>query len=275
MKISAAFKNAFKVYSGHMGATLKFLVVELCMTLACLVPLLFLWDGKLKLLALLVVPFWLLLMLWARVNAAAAMRDSLNGGSLFSQQLADPSGYGKKLAYGMKRFGLLLIWSIPLIACLVIAWIHFAGNLDAFTVLRKVRAFGGGDLTTGGLYLVLILAATMLLVAVGCAFHSGDRHAFVRNNPKLVRKHRGKIMLCWLCGLISVLPILIAVVILVFRYYPVLDELMNIMSGTASLPDTKTTLIIAGIGTLLTIPLMPLRSLITAAFVDGLDKESN
>ena len=42
---------------------------------------------------------------------------------------------------------------------------------------------------------------------------------------------------------------------------------------TAELPSTKGTLVILGIGALLTLPLLPLRSLIPAAFVDGLKRE--
>ena len=45
------------------------------------------------------------------------------------------------------------------------------------------------------------------------------------------------------------------------------DELIR---GTARLPDTKTSLIIAGIGAVLTVPLMPIRSLMIAAWVRGL-----
>ena len=46
MKISAAIKDAFRVYTGHFGATLKFLAVEGCMTLAAFVPLLFLTEPQ-------------------------------------------------------------------------------------------------------------------------------------------------------------------------------------------------------------------------------------
>lgn len=273
MKISAAFKNAFQVYKGSFSATLKFLLVELCFTLACFAPLLFLTSGSLKWLALLAVPCWLLLMPWARVNAAAAMRDALRGGSLFSHTLADPADYGRKLAYGLKRCLLLLIWAAPLIACLAVAWNHFAGDMDAFTVLRQIKKFGGGDLMTGILYLLAILAAALILLAIGCAFHSGDRHAFVRNHPKMLRGRRGRIILCWLASLAAVLPLIAALVILVFRYLPVLDNLTAIVSGNASMPDTKTTVIILAAGAVLTVPLLPLRSLITAAYVDGLEKE--
>ena len=55
MKISAAVKDAFRVYGGHFGTTVKFLVAEACMTLAAFAPLLFLTDGNLQYLALLAV----------------------------------------------------------------------------------------------------------------------------------------------------------------------------------------------------------------------------
>ena len=274
MKISSAFQDASRVYFGHFGATVKFTVTELCMTLAALTPALFLTESGLKYLALLAVPFWILLMFWARVNAAEAMKDALNGGSLFSLRLADPEGYGKKLLYGTKRMVMLLLWAAPLIAAVVIARVHMSGETDGFTVLRMIKAFGGGDLMTGVVYLVLILIATILLLAFGCAFHSGDRHAFAAGKAKLLRGHHGKIVLCWICALAAVLPALVAAVILVFRYLPALQDLNGIMAGTFHLPATKGSLIIAGIGAVLTVPLLPLRSLIIAAFVNGLDREN-
>ena len=273
MKISAAFKDAFRVYAGHFGTTLKFLAVEGCITLAAFAPLLFLSDSGLKALALLAVPFYLLLVLWARVNAAAAMRDALGGGALFSLRLIEPDGYGKKLLYGLKRCALLLLWSAPLIAALVIAKIHYSGDMDGLTLLRMIKDFGGGNLMTGVLYLILIFVATLLLVAFGCAFHSGDRHAFVRENPKLLKGHHGKMVLCWLCSLLAVLPMIIALIAVVVRYLPALNDLSAIVTKTKSLPSTKVTVIILAAGAVLTVPLLPLRTLIHAAFVNGLEKE--
>ena len=273
MKISQALKDAFRVYTGHFGATVKFLITEACITLAAVTPLLFLSDSSLMMGALLVIPFWILLVFWARVNAAAAMRDALGDGSLFSYRLIDPSEYGRKLVFGLKRMIMLLFWSIPLIACLVIAKIHYSGDMDAFTLLRVIKEFGGGDLMTGIIYMALILIVAVLLVAFGCAFHSGDRHAFVRNNPKLVRGHHGKIVLCWICSLLTVLPMIIAVIAVVIRYLPALNDLSAIVTKTKSLPSTKITVIILAVGAVLTVPLLPLRSLIHAAFVDGLEKE--
>lgn len=273
MKISAAFGDAFRVYKEHFGSTVKFLVVEACMTLAAFTPLLFLTNDRLQFLALLTVPFYLLLILWARVNAAAAMRDALEGGKLFSYRLAEPDRYWKKTWYGLKRCLMLIFWSAPLIASLMIAKIHISGEMDGFTLLRMIKEFGGGDLMTGVVYLALIFAATLILVAVGCAFHSGDRHAFVRENPKLVKGNHGKIMLCWLCSLAVLLPMIAAVVAVIIRYLPALQDLNGIVTKTASLPSTKITLIILAAGAVLTLPLLPLRSLIPAAFVNGLEKE--
>lgn len=273
MTISAAIKDASRVYFNRFGATVKFLVVKGCMTLAALTPLLFLADDQLKTAVLLVIPFWMLLIFWARVNAAAAMRDALNGGSLFTRRLVETEGYGRKLAYGLKRLLLLLLWGAPLIACLVVARIHYYGDMDVMTLMRGIKNFGGGDLTTGMLYLALILVGSIIVLVLGCAFHSGDRHAFVRNNQKLVKKHKGRIVLCWFSSLFTLLPMIIAIVAVIIRYLPALKDLSAIMSKQMSLPSTKVTLIILGVGAVLTVPLLPLRSLIPAAFVNGLEKE--
>ena len=275
MKISAAFRDACRVYFGHMGDSLKFLVVEACITLAAFAPVLFLTNEKLKWLALLAIPFYLLLVLWARVNAAAAMRDALKGGRLFSYRLAEPDGYGSKLAYGLKRGLRMLFWSAPMIALVAVmrSYMAGAGNVDGLTLMRTVKRFGGGTTTTGVLYVALILLATLILIAIGCAFHSGDRHAFVRNDPKLVKGHHGKIMLCWLCSLVTLLPLVIAIVAVIFRYLPALKDLTDIVTKKKAAPSTKETLIILAAGAVLTLPLLPLRSLIPAAFVNGLVKE--
>ena len=146
-------------------------------------------------------------------------------------------------------------------------------DMDGFTLLRVIKEFGGGDLMTGIIYMALIFIAAVLLVAFGCAFHSGDRHAFVRNNPKLVRGHHGKIVLCWICSLLTILPMIIAIAVVIVRYLPVLKDLNGVVMNTVSLPSTKVTLMILAVGAVLTIPFLPLRSLIPAAYVNGLEKE--
>ena len=80
-------------------------------------------------------------------------------------------------------------------------------------------------------------------------------------------------MLSWLCSLITLLPIIIAIIAVIIRYLPVLQDLNGLVMKTVNLPSTKVSLIILAVGGVLTIPLLPLRSLIPAAFVNGLEKE--
>ena len=84
MKISTAFRDAFRVYSAHIGDTVKFLLTELCVTLMCLTPALFLMEKSLQYLALIAVPLCILILVPMRVNAASALQDSLGDGRLFS-----------------------------------------------------------------------------------------------------------------------------------------------------------------------------------------------
>lgn len=270
MKISKAFRDAFRTCFGRFGGTLGFTVAELCLILICLAPLLFLTDASMKILALISGVLLLILLPVIRVNAAGAMQAALLGESMLNRRIGDPTAYGEKLVCGLKRFLFLLLWSAPLIACGWIAYTNITGETDGFTVMRNIKSFGGGDLMTGVLYLGIIAVAAMLLVAVGCAFHCGARHAFVLGDKQLIKGHRGKLMLTWLCALVTILPLLIAIGMAVARYLPVLKDLNGLLYGTVNLPDTKQTLIILAIGGVLTIPLMPLRSMIIAAFVKGL-----
>lgn len=270
MKISDAFRKAFRTYFGRFGAAMGFFAAELSLLLICLTPLLFLNTADLKYAALLCVPLLVFIMLPARINAACAMQGALNGGSLLSLRLADPSVYGGKLACALKRVGLILLWSIPLLVCAVIAKKNYSGETDAFTVMRSVQSFGGGNLMAGAVRIGLIVVAALLLVAVGCAFHSGARHAYVLGDPSLVRGHHGKTILVWLLSLVTILPFLIALVIVICRYMPALSDLSGLLMKTVKLPPLKDAAVTLGIGTLLSLPLLPLRSLLTAAYINGL-----
>lgn len=277
MKIGTAIRNAWKAYTARFGASMKFLAVELCIMLAALTPALFLWDSSLRFLALLAVPLFMLLVFPARMDAARAMKDALDGGNICSYRLVDVSNYGKDLLNGIKRMILILLWSVPLIAGVVIARHYMSVGTDAMTLLHWVSDFGGGGrdgVQTGVIRLALIALAALLLIAIGCGFHSAARHCLIRDKKELIRGHHGKNLLCWLiASLLTLLPMIIALAIAVLRYAPILADMNalvnNIMKGTVNLPDTKTTLIILGAGAVLTLPLLPLRSLITAAFVDA------
>jgi len=269
LKISAAFRKAIRVYFGHLGASLKFLIVEACLLLICLAPLLFWANESLRLLCLLSVPLFVLVRLPARVNAAAAMQDACGEGSLFSYRLVDTADYGRKLGYGLSRVGLLLLWGAPLVACVIIAREHISGEMDGFTLLRMIRDFGGGDVFTGMVYLLLILTGAILLFAVGCGFHSGDRHAFVLGQKGLLKGKRWKALLCDFCALITLLPLVITLIILAVRYAPAVANIDSILLGVEELPSTRVSLIILAVGFVLTIPFFPLRALVTAAWVNG------
>ena len=55
---------------------------------------------------------------------------------------------------------------------------------------------------------------------------------------------------------------------------PVVKEITSyVMTKEKSMPSTKPALIILAVGAALTLPLLPFRSLIPAAYVNGLEKE--
>lgn len=275
MKISQAVRTAWKTYVRSPGDTGRFLLAEACLILFCLAPLLCLSDGALAPGAALCLPLWILVRLPARMNAALAMKEALAGGRMGTMRLIDTGEYGKKLVCGLKRLGFLLLWSAPLLGLAVAFRAHFSGEVDGFTVLRMVKnELGGGDQMRGILVLLLMLLGALLLVVLGCAFHSGARHAWAQGRPKLPRGRHGRIMLAWLASLLSILPALAALAAVIFRYLPVLSDLNGLLMNTVSLPSTRGTLIILGIGAALTVPLLPLRSLIPAAFVAGLEEKA-
>lgn len=273
MKISTAISRAWRAYTASFGQTMKFLLAEGCLTLICLSPLLFLSRAGMAMGALLVIPLWIFVMIPARMNAARAMRHALRGGNLCDSTLVDTSAYGSALVCGLKRAGFLLLWSIPLIVLAIEVRIHFSGDVDSFTVLRMIKNdLGGGDQMRGILVVVAMAVGSLLLLLFGCAFHSGARHAWAHRNPGLTRGHHGRILLTWLCSLMSLLPLLAALVLIVLRYLPVISDLNGLIMKTVSLPDTRGTLLLLAAGAALTLPLLPLRSLIPAAYVDGLEK---
>ena len=273
MKISQAFRDAARTVKEQKGETLKFLALETALTIMCLAPLLFLTQkGPLKYLAALALPLWLLVKAPARINAAAAMQDSLGEGKIFSLRLADPGNYGRKVLYGLGRLGLLLLWAAPLIAALVYAWMQYVGvgNTDGLTVMQMVYEFGGKDTKTGMIYVLLILAGLAVLALLGAGFHSGDRYAWVLDEKGLMKRKRPKTLLCRICSLVYLLPLIIAFVIVLFRYAPLLNDISGVLQGDVPKPNTKVTLAILGAGAVLTLPLVPLRAMTTAAYVKGL-----
>ncbi|MCR5296717.1 MAG: hypothetical protein K6E17_04855 [Clostridiales bacterium] len=271
MKISTAFREAFRVYTRHFGDSMKFLLTELCLTLICLAPVLFVSEKPLRFLALIAVPMWIFLMIPARINAASAMQDSLGTGRLFTLRLADPSEWGGKILCGLKRCLFLLAWALPMIAVLVVYIGYYTGWIDVFVLMQKVQDFGGGDVNTGIGYLALIFLGTLVPLMIGIGYHSGARHDYVLGKRNLMKGHHGKNLLIWLCAQVTLLPTAVSAAVLAFRYSDVVRNPSGlIFSHTVKLPDTKISLVILGAGVLLTLILQPLRSLITASAVHQL-----
>ena len=271
MKITQAFGKAVRTVSAQKGGALKLLAAEGATTLMCLAPLLFLaQQGPLKYLAALSPVLWLLVKVPARMNAAAVMQEAAEGGSIFSLRFADPGLYRKKVLYGLTRLGLLAIWSVPLIAGLIYAWMQYAVTSDGLVVLNMVYEFGGNDMKTGAIYVLLIYAAMVLLVLLGAGFHSGDQHALVLERKGLLKGKRLKILWFRICSLVFLLPMIGAAIITVLRYVPLLNDLSGVMTGDVPKPSTQTSLVILGIGAVLTVPFLPMRSMATAVYVNGL-----
>ena len=273
MKVSTAFRNAWKAYTASFGETLKFFLVEACLTLICLAPLLGLAGKAPAWIAWACPVLWIFVMLPARMNAARGMKTALQGGPLGGQELISPENYGEKLACGLKRMLFLLLWGAPLIAAALVIYGQFSGEVDSFTVLRTLKNLGGGDYKLGILAVLLVIVAALLLLTFGCAFHSGARHAWAQGDVTRIRGHHGKILLAWLASLVCVLPMIAAVVWAVGRYVPVLQDLNGLLMRTVKLPSLRETEIILAAGAVLTLPLLPLRSLIPAAAVEQLWRE--
>ena len=279
ISLKTAFRDALRTAAAQPAALVKFLLTEACVIVICLTPLLLLTEKMpLWIPAALAAVCWFLLMNPARVNAAAAMQDSLGNGSVFSMRLADPSRWFSKVRHGVLRAAFLACWSVPLAAGLGYAYRFYKGTDDISgpETLHMVQDFGNGDVRLGIKYLLLILGGLILILMIGFAFHSGARHALALGRPRLVNGHRGKIALGWFCSVIVfMLPLWIALGIVISRFMPMLNDPRGIFTVIQTL-HVRPLLLILGAGTLLTLPLIPVRSLMIAAMVHQLkDREES
>lgn len=277
IRIRRALRQAAEAGIRNYKDLLKFFLVEVCFIMIGLAPLLFLLEPDMQYAAAITYPFFLLVIIPARMNAAAAMQDCLSGGSVFSCRLIDYSGIRRKVMCGIKRMLLLPIWAVPMVISLDYAYRLWKGedDMDGFSLLQSIQDFGGGDVKKAILYILLITAGLILILMIGAGFHSGARHALALGNPRMVDGHHGKIVLGWLLAtLVFMLPLWIAIAIVLVQVLPVLLNDMNgLIMHTVSVPRPKTMLLILGLGGLLTVPLMPVRSLMVAAMVHQLKDE--
>lgn len=276
LKKVSTLRRAVQVYRAYWKEGALCVLFQLVLRLMAFVPLLFLAAKETKPLALLCIPLYILIVLPARQNMALAMQSAFGGGPLFGMQLVSMQNYWGKVARGLKRAGLLMLWGGLWIAATVLAVVVYTGETDVFTVLRAVMTLGGGSTVQGIKVLLMIYAATLLPLVIGVAFHSGARHAEACGDATLVRGHRLGVVLWWLAGLLALVPFLAATVAVSADYVSALSAalsgaLNSFGKGGLALPplDQKAYLI-GGAVVLLLLPLLPLKQLLPAAYLRGL-----
>lgn len=267
MKLLKALRELFCRVRWKEGALC--VLLQLVLRLMVAAPLLALVTREVPWLALLSVVLFILIVPVARQNMAEAMQASLNGGALFSTELVSFRHYGRKLAQGLKTMGLLLCWAIPFLAATAVLVWAYSGQMDGFTLMRTVQQLGGGVFMTGIKVVLLMYAATLLPILVGCAFHSGVRHAAALGNKKLIKGHRMGLMLNWFAGLLFLLPFLAVAVYESADFISGLMQGLNsFSSGSISLPAVDEKIYIIGLAfVVLGLPGLALKQLLTADYV--------
>lgn len=272
MKMSKVLSKTAQVFFEKSGEGMACVLVQLALRLMAAAPLLFLITKEVPYLALLSIPLYLLIVPVARQNMAEAMQEAIGGGSLMSTRLISCEHYGRKFLQGLKQALLMLLWALPFLAATGVALWAYAGQIDAFTLIRTLMQLGGGS-TMEGIKLVLVIyAATLVPIMLGCAFHSGARHAAALGNKKLIKGHRLGLVLVWLAGLVALIPFLAVVGWACMDVVTgLVGALSNLGSGSISLPSMGDKVyVIAAAFVVLLLPRLCFKQLMTAVYVRGL-----
>ena len=270
MKVASAFREAFRAYFRHFWSLMLTLLVELVLRGVALAPLLFLVEEQTAPLALLCVPLYLLIVLPARQNVALAAQDMLAGGSIFSPRLVSFEGYGRKVLRGLLATLKMLLWCVPLIAGIIVALWATKGSMDGITLFSHIYKLGGNDIIRGLQLLAVIYLLLLVPPVIGCAYHSGTRHAAALGDPRLVKGKHGGLVLLWLLGLVVFVPFVAAAAYPCWRYMQEVIAAARTFMFTfkLDLPDPSATLKVVGILiVVLLLPVIPLRTLLPAAYV--------
>ena len=277
MTFTAALRATWHTYIKRFPEMLLTLLLQLVLRLMAFAPLLFLCAKETKPLALLSIPLYILIVLPARQNVADAMRDALAGGRLFTLRLISPEGYGRKVWRGVKQALLLMAWGVLFLAATGMAIFIYAGKTiegvtDVFTILKTLMTLGCGSAIKGATIVLVLYALTLVPLIIGLAFHSGTRHAIARGGRKLIRGHRGGVMLTWLAGCVTLVPFLAVTAWIGAGFVSALaSALASLGSGSISLPSLSGNIRAIGIAAaVLLIPAIPFKQLLSAAYVDQL-----
>lgn len=276
MKMSKVLRTAARVYREKFFEGALCVLVQIALRLMVAAPLLCLVTTEVPYLALLSIPLYLLIVPVARQNMAEAMQEAIGGGALLSPRLVWTENYGRKFLRGLKQALLMLLWALPFLAATGAVLWAYAGQIDAFTLIRLLMQLGGGS-TMEGIKLVLVIyAATLVPILIGCAFHSGARHAAALGDKKLVKGHRLGVIATWLLGLLALVPFFAAVAYVGADFVSALvGALSSFGTGSISLPSIgEKVYLLAGAFVVLLLPLLPFKQLLTAAYVRGLKHDA-
>ena len=276
MKVKNVWKDSFKLYKKNFGPLCLALLAELVLRGIALCPVLFLADQTLSPLALLAIPLYVLIVLPARQNYALALQDMLNGGSVFSTQLICTKDYGKKLLRGVKGMLCILLWSLLTIGSVALLYAAFMGfwGLDVITLMRICSSIGG-DVVKGMVMILCGIAATALLILLGCAVHSGSRHAHAMGDKKLLKGNRLGLTALWFLGCVLLIPFLVVAAFTLGDFaVTVVSALKNMQMPALSLNAQQAAMLIAGAVVLL-FPVLPLKNLLPAVYLRKVKEASD
>lgn len=266
MKKTSAWRESLRLYKKNWAQLMLALLVEVVLRGIALSPVLFLADEKLAPLAYIAIPLYLLIVLPARQNYALALQDMLAGGSVFTPRLISCRDYWKKLWRGLKGTLCILLWSAVTIAG--VAWLYAAvmGLVDFITLMSIFKDIGGS--VADGIVLVAVaVAASCLLIVLGCAVHCGSRHAVALGSKGLLKGHRLRLCALWFLGALLLLPFAAVAVYTLGDYaMNLLAELKNLKLPAFTL-NVKQTALLAGGAVLLLCPALPLKNLLSAVYL--------
>lgn len=266
MKVKPVLSDSLRLYKKNFGPLCLTLLVQLVLRAIALSPVLFLADKALAPLAFIAIPLYIFIVLPARQNYAIALQNMLDGGSVFTPQLISVKDYWRKLFRGVKGMICMLLWSAVTITGVGLLYAAVRGLVDFITLMRIFSSIGG-NVMDGVMIVAGAVAASCLLIVLGCAVHSGSRHAIALGNKKLMRGNRLRLTALWFLGCILVLPFAAVVVYALGDYaLSLVRELKNLKLPAFTLSVKQAALLIGGAAVLL-FPALPLKNLLPAVYL--------
>ena len=266
MKMKPVLSDSLRLYKKNFGPLCLALLVQIVLRAIALSPVMFLADKALAPLAYLAIPLYILIALPARQNYALALQDMMNGGSVFSLQLISTKDYGRKLLRGVKGLVCILLWSLLTIAGVSLLYAAVMGLVDFITLMRIFSAIGG-TVMDGVMIVAAAVAASCLLIVLGCAVHSGARHAVALGDKKLLKGNRLRLIALWFLGCVLVVPFAAVVVAALGDYaLTLIASLKNLQLPAFTLNVKQAAMLIGGAVVLL-VPVLPLKNLLPAVYL--------